>query len=174
VKIECILKRAGGTKVTLGGTRYHFLADDQDRHVAEVENEAHQRVFLNIPEGYRSLEAVPVPVVTQEEALATLAAAYPGVDVAALLASAAAAPAAPEATAPEATAPEATAADAAQTGTKGGDAANADGANELNALSDDELRALFEKEVGRKPNAKATADTLIAQILAARDEAGKQ
>ncbi|SEH89720.1 hypothetical protein [Paraburkholderia hospita] len=54
MKIECTLQRKGGTVVELGGKTYHFKpTDDDPRHVAEVENEAHIERFLSIREAYR-------------------------------------------------------------------------------------------------------------------------
>lgn len=53
MKIECILKRAGGTKAEIGGIEYHFAPQDDGSHVADVENEAHQDRFLSINEAYR-------------------------------------------------------------------------------------------------------------------------
>lgn len=53
--IESIIRRKGGTKVTLGGTTYHFTPDDEGRHVAEVSKNAHIQRFLSITEGFRLL-----------------------------------------------------------------------------------------------------------------------
>lgn len=53
MKIECILKREGGSKVEIGGTEYHFVQQPDGAHVAEVSNNGHIQRFLSIPEGYR-------------------------------------------------------------------------------------------------------------------------
>ena len=53
MKIECILRREGGSKIELCGTEYHFAPLDDGAHVADVENEAHQDRFLSISEAYR-------------------------------------------------------------------------------------------------------------------------
>lgn len=53
MKVESILKRKNGTKLSLGGVDYHFMPDDKGRHVAIVINEAHLAKLLSIPEGYR-------------------------------------------------------------------------------------------------------------------------
>ena len=53
MKIECLLKRDGGSIVTLGSKSYHFAPDDAGRHVADVEAEAHVERLLSITEGYR-------------------------------------------------------------------------------------------------------------------------
>lgn len=68
MKIESILKRPGGTKVTMGDSLYHFAPNEQDQHVAEVENPDHAKVFLNIPEGYRSLDPIQPQQVSLEDA----------------------------------------------------------------------------------------------------------
>jgi hypothetical protein len=51
--IECIIKRDGGTRLTLWGTPYHFEPDADGRHVADVTDPAHVERFLSIPEAYR-------------------------------------------------------------------------------------------------------------------------
>lgn len=64
MKIECKLKREGGTHVDLGKTKYHFAPLADGAHVALVEDEAHQDRFLSIPEAYRlyrgELAAAPI------------------------------------------------------------------------------------------------------------------
>lgn len=51
--IESIIKREGGTHITLGGEKYSFMPDDQGRHVCEVKNRDHIGTLLAIREGYR-------------------------------------------------------------------------------------------------------------------------
>ncbi len=56
--IECILRRPGGTRVSLpdldgSDVEYHFIGDGNAPHVADVELEHHVERFLAIPEGYR-------------------------------------------------------------------------------------------------------------------------
>lgn len=54
--IELKIKRAGGTKVSMGEQDYHFKpasAEEGAPHVAEVTNEEHIARFLGITEGYR-------------------------------------------------------------------------------------------------------------------------
>lgn len=53
MKIECKLKRQGGTKAELDGVQYHFEELTDGAHVANVESEAHIDRFLAIPEAYR-------------------------------------------------------------------------------------------------------------------------
>ena len=53
MKIECILKRDGGTRTDIGGVAYHFAPLADGAHVAEVAQTDHIDRFLSIPEGYR-------------------------------------------------------------------------------------------------------------------------
>jgi hypothetical protein len=53
MKIQCILKRDGGTTVDLGGVQYHFEPLADGAHVADVADVDHIDRFLAIPEGYR-------------------------------------------------------------------------------------------------------------------------
>lgn len=53
MKIECILKRDGGTRTDIGGAVYHFAPLSDGAHVAEVAETDHIDRFLSIPEGYR-------------------------------------------------------------------------------------------------------------------------
>lgn len=53
MKIECILKREGGSVVDLGGIEYHFEPLADGAHVADVTDEAHIDRFLSISEGYK-------------------------------------------------------------------------------------------------------------------------
>ncbi len=62
MQIESIIRRQNGTRVTLGSTEYHFQANAEGAHVADVENDAHIQRFLSIPEGfkiYRTVEQQP-------------------------------------------------------------------------------------------------------------------
>lgn len=52
MKIECKLKRKGGTRVTIEGAEYHFAPQADGRHVADVSNAAHAERLLDITEGY--------------------------------------------------------------------------------------------------------------------------
>ena len=52
MKIECKLKREGGSTIEIGGTTYEFLPDANGAHVAEVANTEHAERFLAIPEAY--------------------------------------------------------------------------------------------------------------------------
>lgn len=164
MKIESILKRPGGTKVTMGDSLYHFAPNEQDQHVAEVENPDHAKVFLNIPEGYRSLDPIQPQQVSLEDAMAVLKAQFPNADFSAL--TAAAGPALAAATSEPDPEPDAQEPDDA------GDDAEDDPAG-LADMSDEELRAEFEKLIGRKPHANMLRENMEAQITAALSEAGK-
>lgn len=52
MKIECILKRQGGTRAEIGGIEYHFAPQADGAHVADVKDKAHIARFLSMPEGY--------------------------------------------------------------------------------------------------------------------------
>jgi hypothetical protein len=53
MKIECILKRPGGTHAEIGGITYHFAPNSDGAHVADVTDNKHIQRFFGIPEGYR-------------------------------------------------------------------------------------------------------------------------
>ncbi len=165
MKIESIIKRPGGTKVTMGKTLYHFKPDEKDQHVAEVEDQGHIAVFLGITDGYRSLEPLPVVDVSLDEALAVIKARFPDKDIEAFLYGATA-PESLLATTPAGEQQSDEGSDAAEVATDKDPAGLAD-------LSDEELRAEFEKLIGRKPHANMLRENMEAQITAALSEAGK-
>lgn len=176
--VECLLKRPGGTVVDLFGTAYHFKAENDPaglgRHVCDVPNKAHFQRLMQIPEAYTILDdetpapapaiTTPAPVPVNPQAID--AASGPASDLGAAIA---ASPAAGEWPEPAATdgapdpgpvtldpppVPQALPSEA-----------------ELEAMEIEALRAQAEKELGRKPSAKAKAPLLISQILAVRAEA---
>lgn len=58
---KCKLKRAGGTKIEIGGTHYHFA---ESTHTCVVENPEHAARLMQIPEAYELVEprkAAPAP-----------------------------------------------------------------------------------------------------------------
>lgn len=60
MKIECILRRPGGTTIHISGTGYHFkpeAGNDGGPHVADVADEAHAKRLLAIREGYRPADS---------------------------------------------------------------------------------------------------------------------
>lgn len=61
MKIECKLRRNGGSRIELGGIEYHFEPLKDGAHVAEVENEAHIDRLLEIGEAYRVYHGEDAP-----------------------------------------------------------------------------------------------------------------
>ena len=55
MKIECKIKRAGGSRVTLGGKEYRFEPDANGRHVADVDDADHAARLLDIS-AYRQVD----------------------------------------------------------------------------------------------------------------------
>lgn len=56
MKIESILRREGGSRITMGGVEYHFAPGEDGRHVCEVGDEGHAERLLAIPEGFREVD----------------------------------------------------------------------------------------------------------------------
>lgn len=52
MQIQSLIKRTGGTVVTLDGKDYKFQPDELDRHVCDVTDKKHIQRFLSIPEGF--------------------------------------------------------------------------------------------------------------------------
>lgn len=53
MKIECKIKREGGSVIDIDGTEYHFKPEVKDGpHYCTVANKKHAQRFLAIPEGY--------------------------------------------------------------------------------------------------------------------------
>jgi len=67
MKIECILKREGGSVVDLGGIEYHFEPVADGAHVADVADEAHIDRFLSISEGYKLYHGKGTPKGTPKQ-----------------------------------------------------------------------------------------------------------
>ena len=60
MKIESLIKRSGGTFVDMEAPtkQYHFKpSEDDDRHIANVDEEHHAKALLRIKEGYRAVDA---------------------------------------------------------------------------------------------------------------------
>ncbi|MDP0928508.1 hypothetical protein Q0601_15080 [Paracoccus onubensis] len=146
MKIECLRRRPKGTVVTIGTETYHFRPENSSDgpHVADVTIKAHVTRFLEIKEGYRRLAGEkPAKGDSDHQTGTTDTTITPGTDNAGNQ----------------------------QTNTGNGEGQNDSGNDNapylLEGTSDDDLRAIFEKEVGRKPSPKAGRDTMIAQIKAA-------
>lgn len=83
LKIECTLKRAGGTQVTIGANSYHFrpetVAPDAP-HVAVVEDMGDVQKFMAIPEAYRLIgtaDVAPAPAPAPAPVVAPVVAPTP-------------------------------------------------------------------------------------------------
>jgi hypothetical protein len=151
--VECILKRAGGSKVEMAdGTTYHFTPDQEGRHVAVVQDMSHVTRFMQIPEGYRILELISMAEAAKE--------VVEPIKSGAITPAAPAAPAAPAKA--EATQPvQAEVAQALPQPAEDG------------VFTDEQvatIRAIFEKELNRAPHHKAKPETMVAQIEAGRAE----
>lgn len=156
--VELTIRRKGGSTAHMpptdqhpNGKTYHFKPSDTDeRHIALVGDTAHLQRFLSI-EGYKLLSMAPVAVHDAEGK---------GGDVTG--GNVATATPAPEEPAPAPVvlpepAPEPTEPEPAPP-------------SDLTGMTDDELKALFEVELGRKPKATISRKVLIASIEAARAE----
>lgn len=66
--IECIIRREGGSRVSIGSATYHFTPNGQGAHVADVDVPEHAERLLSIAEAYRAVEGQSAP---QAEAEAT-------------------------------------------------------------------------------------------------------
>ena len=55
--IELILRRKGGTVVTIDDQTYHFRPDTAGKHVCEVSDRRHIQRFLSIAEAYQLPDA---------------------------------------------------------------------------------------------------------------------
>lgn len=58
--IECLIRREGGSRITLDGENYHFKPDGSSSpaHICEVASEEHARKLLAIKDGYRRFNAI--------------------------------------------------------------------------------------------------------------------
>lgn len=162
VIIESLIKRAGGSKIPMGGATYHFAPDDHGRHVATISDPDHIARFLQISEGFRMLAAVAVP------AAAPAAPAAPVGVVAQQPAPAQ--PAQLNGPAEAVTAPSPAPATPAPSVQDRQDAGMT--TKPLQEMTDEELRVVFKAEIGRAPSPKSKMETMIAQIEAIRAERG--
>lgn len=79
MKIQCVLIRAGGTKADLDGIEYHFEPLVDGAHVADVTIEKHIDRFLSIPEAFKVYHGSETPE-GKPVALEAKAASAPVVD----------------------------------------------------------------------------------------------
>ena len=169
MKIERLRKEIGGCTITLGGAAYTFTPNEAGAHVGEVDNPDHAKFLLGIPRTYapyddeaRELAKDAGPSVLPGQA----AAKRSDKEIAAQMLAATQA-----ATGQTSTDTDTDTDTDADTGegddTPTGEAVSADEA-ELEALSDEQLREVFEKEIGRKARSNMLSETMIAQIVAKR------
>lgn len=74
-KLECLIKREGGTIVEIDDVKYHFEPQEDGAHVAEVGNIKHLGVLLKITEAYAHYKTSPAPGPTPAQLAAKEAAA---------------------------------------------------------------------------------------------------
>lgn len=182
--IERLLRDHGGTVVKFPDANYHFKPEQEGGpHIANVEPPEHIERFLSISHGYREHvrpeDAVvvmpPVPPSAPVEPAPTVLQAPVSGDLAAAIAAAA------EATAPIAEATNAAAFafpapdEPALTEGEGQPPSEPDDEpkalpteDQLKAMSHAELQAVYEAELGRKPQWNTGSDKLISAILSAR------
>ena len=136
------IKRNPGTFITMkDGTRYAFMPNDADDHVAEVENPAHIERFLSIPEGFGIYSGEVIPEVVVADALE---------------------------------------ADDDETEDDGDDdlldddLSPAPDAMPLEHMTEDDLKKLYQEELGRAPHWRAHMETLIEHIKEHREGAANQ
>lgn len=67
MKIECLIKREGGSFIGVGGVEYHFAPQPDGKHVAEVKDKDHAKILLAITEGYRLVDAPSLIPESDEE-----------------------------------------------------------------------------------------------------------
>lgn len=166
--LQCILLRKGGTTVEMSdNTAYHFKDDGLGNHVAAISNMDHVQTLLGIPEAYRIFSAGQT--VAPADAVGATA---PVVQAAAVPAAPPPAPVVPPAPLTPPVVPPTT---EPKPSTDGDAGQNVGAQTVLDPTADIEtIRAAFRLEVGREPNARAKAETMIAQIEAVREErAGK-
>ena len=144
IAVESIIRREGGTRVTIGKMAYHFKPMPDGAHVCTVEDPRHLSRFLSISEGYRVYD----PDLVDEPAPAPFVTPLP--------------PAAEDEGPGETTTPEDEETNPPEE--------PAEPLPSLEGMARPDLEATFLKEVGRKPNANAKDETLAAQIVAVRME----
>ena len=136
-----------GTRITLWGTRYFFEpVEPGGAHVAEVADKAHIERFLSIPEGFG------VWTGSEDDAAPVEPAPTPQP--------------APEPTPPQ----EPTGEGAGDGDTQGSN----DDAMPLEYMTEDDLKKLYQEELGRAPHWNARMETLIEHIKEHREGAADQ
>lgn len=73
MKVESLIRREGGSLVTVGGVDYRFEPDESGRHVAVVTNPEHLGKLLAIREGYRLVADAEPDTMPNEAVTAAIA-----------------------------------------------------------------------------------------------------
>lgn len=166
MKLECLRKRPGGTKVQLGSAEYHFRPDPKNPtgpHVCEVDNQGHLKTLLTI-DAYvlADDDSVAADAPTQVEPAKTASAPAPAPKKG---------PEKPEApvNAPEPTQAEKEPHEPAkdpgsEADEEGDDPLYGITAEMLEEMERDELADLYEKVSGKKPHHNTVAQKLIEGI----------
>lgn len=142
--IRSKIKRPGGSNVVMAdGRTIAFRPDTNGDHVALVSSVEHIQCLLRIPEGYEIHSMAPDTKADPAPIIEPAPAAAAQDDVAT-----------PAVTPEPAPAP----------------AMAPDNVSDLTALTDDELKVVFQQETGRAPHARAKRETIIASIEALREE----
>lgn len=156
MKIECILKRKGGTTIGIGDSIYTFAPEQADGpHVAEVANPEHAQRLLGIPEAYRIYGEAPLAAPAHAPAPAPVAA--------------------PEQPKPQPQ-PEPATAEAEQEDEGKYQDRDGDGdvdSDDMLMLTKGELAEMYEEKFGEKPNARMTKPELADALLKAKDAASQ-
>lgn len=174
--VECLLRRPGGTIVEIGSNAYHFKPDSEGRHIAIVTERDHAKRLRDIPEAYKlhgliaasdamgaaTDPAQPAPQPIQDDRNQQQAGPMTGsVGIPSTM---------PIAGKTE-TGINATGLHQDERQESVGRLPPApvdDTPEDLAAASDDDLRALFEAEVGSKAHPRAGRDLMISRIKGAR------
>lgn len=165
--IECLIKRPGGSHVDLDGTQYHFKPDAADRHTANVMIDAHVDRFLSISDAYRVARTMIAPAAAVGVAKPAAPQSGEANTTPTVLASTTLTPS------PAASTP-APAVESAATGAAAGAVAEtapapAAAVDDLDAMTEDQVRAEYASIYGTEARATAKVETLKAKIRAKRE-----
>lgn len=162
--IECLIKRPGGSHVDLDGTQYHFKPDAADRHTADVMIDAHVDRFLSISDAYRVARAMTAPAAA--------------VGIAKLAPQSGHANTAPQVIAAATLAPQTQDPSHAPVSSEDNSATDAETeaasvapeeSDDLDAMTEDQVRAEYASTYGTEARATAKVETLKAKIRAKRE-----
>lgn len=162
--IECLIKRPGGSHIDLDGVQYHFKSDAADRHTADVLVDAHVDRFLSISDAYRVARAMTAPAaavgIAKPAPQSGHANTVPQVIAAATLT-------------PKTQDPGPGPAPVSAAENAGTDAASVAPAesDDLDTMTEDQVRAEYASTYGTKARATANVETLKAKIRAKRETA---